>query len=151
MSIFRCHCRGRIFDDYIFTENDRKAGILWDKKVLLGDKDNPKGPFRLILIRAWDRELLILTNKWDIPAEDAERLLNDYPELKKQGLSSEEILAEFEKEGGELDQNIADAIASFEEEDAPTDNHRAGRLDRKSGAGNTLAQKLNKGRKRWEQ
>ena len=51
------------------TENDRKNGVVWDKKVRLGDKDNPKGPFRLILIKTWDRELLILTNKWDISAE----------------------------------------------------------------------------------
>jgi hypothetical protein len=56
-------------ESFPLTENDQKAGIVWDKKVLLGDKDNPKGPFRLILIRAWDKELLILTNKWDIPAE----------------------------------------------------------------------------------
>ena len=51
------------------TEEDQKAGVVWDKKVLLGNKDNPKGPFRLILIKTWDREIRILTNKWDIPAE----------------------------------------------------------------------------------
>jgi len=56
-------------ESFPITENDQKAGIVWDKKVLLGDKDNPKGPFRLILIRTWDKELLILTNKWNIPAE----------------------------------------------------------------------------------
>ncbi len=49
------------------TEDDKKAGVIWDKKVLLGDKK--KGPFRLILIKAWDAELYILTNRWDIPAE----------------------------------------------------------------------------------
>ena len=53
-------------ESFPITENDQKAGIVWDKKVLLGDKDNPKGPFRLILIRTWDKELLILTNKWNI-------------------------------------------------------------------------------------
>ena len=51
------------------TEEDQKAGVVWDKKVLLGNKENPKGPFRLILIKTWDREIRILTNKWDVPAE----------------------------------------------------------------------------------
>jgi hypothetical protein len=33
------------------------------------DRKDPKGPYRAILIKAWDKELLILTNRWDIPAE----------------------------------------------------------------------------------
>ncbi len=56
-------------ESFPITEKDQKAGVVWDKKVLLGPQDNPKGPFRLILIKTWDREIRILTNKWDIPAE----------------------------------------------------------------------------------
>ena len=56
-------------ESFPVTETDKKAGVVWDKKVQLGDKKNLKGPFRLIFIKAWDRELFILTNKWDIPAE----------------------------------------------------------------------------------
>ena len=51
------------------AQKDQHAGVVWDKKVLLGPKDSPKGPFRLILIRTRDKEFFILTNKWDIPAE----------------------------------------------------------------------------------
>ena len=51
------------------TEEDRKLGVIWDKKIHLGDKKNPKGPYRAILVKTWDKEILILTNLWDIPAE----------------------------------------------------------------------------------
>jgi hypothetical protein len=50
------------------TEDDRKVGVVWDKKIHLDEK-NPKGPYRAILVKTWDKELLILTNLWDIPAE----------------------------------------------------------------------------------
>ena len=56
-------------ESFPITEDDRKAGVVWDKKIYLGDEKNPKGPYRAILIKAWDKELLILTNRWDIPAE----------------------------------------------------------------------------------
>ncbi len=56
-------------ESHPITENDRKNGIVWDKKIYLGDKKNPKGPYRAILVKAWDKELLILTNRFDIPAE----------------------------------------------------------------------------------
>jgi len=51
------------------TEDDRKVGVVWDKKIHLGDIKDPKGPYRAILVKAWDKEILILTNLWDIPAE----------------------------------------------------------------------------------
>jgi len=51
------------------TEEDRKLGVIWDKKIHLGDKKNPKGPYRAIFVKTWDKEILILTNLWDIPAE----------------------------------------------------------------------------------
>jgi len=51
------------------TDADRKADVVWDKKVYLGDAQNRKGPYRAILVKAWDKELLILTNLDDIPAE----------------------------------------------------------------------------------
>ncbi len=56
-------------ESFPITEDDRKAGVVWDKKIYLGDEKDPKGPYRAILVRAWDKELLILTNRWDIPAE----------------------------------------------------------------------------------
>ena len=56
-------------ESFPITDDDRKAGVLWDKKISLGDEKNPKGPYRAILIKAWDKELLLLTNLWDIPAE----------------------------------------------------------------------------------
>jgi len=56
-------------ESFPITEDDKKAGVVWDKKVKLGDEKKSKDPFRLVLIRAWDKELFILTNKWDIPAE----------------------------------------------------------------------------------
>ena len=54
-------------ESHQITEADKKAGVVWDKKVLLGDKK--KGPYRLILINACDKKFYILTNRWDIPAE----------------------------------------------------------------------------------
>lgn len=51
------------------TEEDRKLGVLWDKKIDLGDNNNRKGPYRAVLVKTWDKEILILTNLWDIPAE----------------------------------------------------------------------------------
>jgi len=56
-------------ESFPITEEDRKAGVVWDKKIYLGDEKNPKGPYRAILVKAWGKELLILTNLWDIPAE----------------------------------------------------------------------------------
>ncbi len=56
-------------ESFPITEDDRKVGVVWDKKIYLGDEKNPKGPYRAILVKAWDKELLILTNLWDIPAE----------------------------------------------------------------------------------
>ncbi len=62
-----------VFDElksFPITQADSDAGVIWDKKILLGDKNNPKGPYRAVLVRAWDnKELVLLTNKWDIPAE----------------------------------------------------------------------------------
>jgi len=55
-------------ESFPITEDDRKVGVVWDKKIYL-DKKNPKGPYRAILVKTWDKELLILTNLWDIPAE----------------------------------------------------------------------------------
>jgi len=46
----------------------QKAGVIWDGKVRLGE-DNPKGPYRLVKIKAWNTTLNILTNKYDLPAE----------------------------------------------------------------------------------
>ncbi len=59
----------RELESFPITEEDRKVGVVWDKKIHLGDEKNPKGPYRAILVKAWDKELLILTNLWDIPAE----------------------------------------------------------------------------------
>ncbi len=56
-------------ESFPITDDDRKVGVVWDKKIHLGDAKNPKGPYRAILVKAWDKELLILTNLWDIPAE----------------------------------------------------------------------------------
>jgi hypothetical protein len=56
-------------ESFPITEDDCKVGVVWDKKIQLGDEKNPKGPYRAILIKAWGKELLILTNRWDIPAE----------------------------------------------------------------------------------
>ncbi len=55
-------------ESFPITEDDRKVGVVWDKKIYLDEK-NPKGPYRAILVKTWDKELLILTNLWDIPAE----------------------------------------------------------------------------------
>ena len=51
------------------TQEDRKLGVLWDKKIQIGDKNNRKGPYRAVLVKTWDKEILILTNLWNIPAE----------------------------------------------------------------------------------
>ena len=56
-------------ESFPITEDDRKVGVIWDKKIHLGDEKDPKGPYRAILVKAWNKELLILTNLWDIPAE----------------------------------------------------------------------------------
>ena len=56
-------------ESFPITDDDRKFGVVWDKKIHLGDGKDPKGPYRAILIKAWDKELLILTNLWNIPAE----------------------------------------------------------------------------------
>ena len=56
-------------ESFPITEDDRKVGVVWDKKIHLGDEKNPKSPYRAILVKTWDKELLILTNLWDIPAE----------------------------------------------------------------------------------
>ena len=56
-------------ESFPITDEDRKVGVVWEKKIYLGDKKNPKGPYREILVKTWDKELLILTNLWDIPAE----------------------------------------------------------------------------------
>ena len=55
-------------DTFSLTEADKKAGVVTDKKILLG-KDLTHKPYRLIKVQAYDTTLLILTNRWDIPAE----------------------------------------------------------------------------------
>ena len=57
-------------ESFPITDVDRKAGVVWDKKIYLGNEQNPQGPYRAILVKAWDnKELLLLTNLWDVPAE----------------------------------------------------------------------------------
>ena len=55
-------------ETFPLTEADEKAGVFYDKKVLLG-KVPTEIPYRLIKVKAYDTTLLILTNRWDIPAE----------------------------------------------------------------------------------
>ena len=55
-------------ETFSLTEADKKAGVFYDKKVRLG-KETTQKPYRLIKVQAYDTPLLILTNRWDIPAE----------------------------------------------------------------------------------
>ena len=55
-------------ESFQLTEEDKQAGVVYDKKVRLG-KEPTQETYRLVKIQAWDTTLLILTNRWDIPAE----------------------------------------------------------------------------------
>ena len=55
-------------ETFPLTEADKKDGIVYDKKVLLG-KEPTEQPYRLIKVKAYGKTLLILTNRWDISAE----------------------------------------------------------------------------------
>jgi len=55
-------------ESFQLTDEDKQVGVLYDKKVQLGKKPTQEA-YRLIKIQAWNSTLLILTNRWDIPAE----------------------------------------------------------------------------------
>ncbi len=55
-------------ESFQLTEEDKQAGVVYDKKVRLG-KEPSEDAYRLIKIQAWNTTLLLLTNRWDIPAE----------------------------------------------------------------------------------
>jgi len=55
-------------ETFALTEADKKAGVIYDKKVLLGQEPTEHF-YRLIKVEAYGKTLLILTNIWDISAE----------------------------------------------------------------------------------
>ncbi len=90
-------------ESFPITEDDRKLGVVWDKKINLGDKKNPKGPYRAVLVKTWDKEILILTNLWDIPAELISTIyrhrweIEDFFKWVKCNLQCRHLLAESQK------------------------------------------------------
>jgi hypothetical protein len=56
-------------ESFELTEIDRKAGVVWDGIVQLGDQWDETQSVRLVIVKAWNTTLRIVTNRRDLSAE----------------------------------------------------------------------------------
>jgi len=56
-------------ESFELTGMDRKAGVVWDGMVQLGDQWDETESVRLVIVKAWNTTLRIVTNRRDLSAE----------------------------------------------------------------------------------